>query len=184
MAGKWFGLITVFIIVMVGLTASAAFLNWLTTTFFGSGRPAQQQQQVSETELRQQRGEELRKRKELQQEKHKEQVEKNRHEREVAAKIAKDSAPAPLSEAQYSTKTGQVVWPKSLQSRVFEKPRSKLDQLLKERAESPDRQHSSSIQSSIDQMQTILKENIQELPAADYIAARKFLESLGHMLRQ
>lgn len=117
--------------------------------------------------------------------KHQQRVEaQNAKEGEIRDKyLAKhvSGAPARLSASQLDYSTGHVAWPEALLSDSFEPNRKRIEQLFQLRAQTSQGSHSSKeIRSEADQMMMTLKGQINELPANEYISARKFLDSLSY----
>ncbi len=97
--------------------------------------------------------------------------------------IAKAKAPARTSSSQLDPLTGQLAWPMALQESRYEPFRSQLEPMFSKRAY----QHGNigpdgyrEIQATVDACLAELKQNIRDYRPNDYLAAKKFLESLGH----
>jgi hypothetical protein len=104
--------------------------------------------------------------------------------RERRQATAGDKPPELLSDAQYDRTTGTVHWPELLATEPFADQRAKLEETLKVRARTGG--HASINQQIIDQtqdMQTLLKSRIRDVPPASYMDARKFLDQLTREAR-
>ncbi len=91
-----------------------------------------------------------------------------------------------LSSSQLDPITGYLAWPRLLTTPPFADLRRDLDRLYAERAGSKGAigyDKYGQILERVDQMQELLRSMIKQVPPADYIDARRFLESLGHEAR-
>jgi len=90
--------------------------------------------------------------------------------------------PQRLQSQQLDTVTGGIAWPPVLQQDVFSNDRSTLDQAFADRAASGTLsfQNSVAVSQATEAMLETMKEHIKDVPPADYVAARKFLESLAY----
>jgi len=91
------------------------------------------------------------------------------------------NTPARLTVSQIDPSTGRISWPSALQKAQFSASRKELDELFVLRA------HTNSVVGLTDKiyaesrsMQASLKSKIKNIPATDYISARKFLDGLGN----
>lgn len=89
-------------------------------------------------------------------------------------------APARLSASQFDDVTGQVAWPSALQADSFGAARHRVEQLLEQRARAGGPETSRELRHEISGMLVSLKDQISDFPPADYISARKFLDSLTY----
>lgn len=93
----------------------------------------------------------------------------------------KSGAPPRLSPSQLDPTTGKLYWPEALLADEFTRNRKKLEELFLLRT------HTSSttdlareVHTTARSMQSRLKSNIRKMQPHEYIAARKFLESLAY----
>ncbi len=114
------------------------------------------------------------------------QYERDKSSPEDLARRAQMLAPRRLSASQLDPITGNVAWPRLLASPPFADLRRDLDALYAERASTKGAIGSEKyflILDRVDQMQELLRTMIKQVPPADYMDARRFLESLGHEAR-
>ncbi|MSR56467.1 MAG: hypothetical protein EXS05_02200 [Planctomycetaceae bacterium] len=172
-------LITILVFVLLGLMATVFAFNWLWAKAFGpGGGPGQHQAQKTREET----AEDRKKLKEEHRAKVKENIEKNKHSTETLTKAAQSAVPQPLSASEFDPNTGKVAWPEVLLTDDYKKTRQRLERLLKQRAASPD-DSTAQAHAAAEELLDLLKEHIKDLPSNDYIATRKFLESLAHSLK-
>jgi hypothetical protein len=87
--------------------------------------------------------------------------------------------PRPTS-SQLDSSTGTIHWPEALSSSAFESQRKTLDELFALRAHTstvPDL--SVRIDKAVREMKDALRGKIRDMPSQEYIAARRFLDSLS-----
>lgn len=103
---------------------------------------------------------------------------------EAIAFAARSSVPAPLSHDAYDPSSGRLQWPKILQRQEFDAPRERLNQLYEVHAATDGVETDiASIRQAADEMIAILRSEIFDLPVDEYIAARKFLDSVAYSVR-
>ena len=91
-----------------------------------------------------------------------------------------------LSPEQFHRQTGEILWPQALRVEAFEVARHELEQLAADHAASRNnvvKSGNREVRSLIEQTKSELREQIHDIPAAEYIAARKFLDGLAKELR-
>lgn len=94
--------------------------------------------------------------------------------------------PARLSEAELGFVSDEVRWPAVLRDETFDAHRDSIETALAARTTENSGVGSDShraINATVEQMQETLKSKIRELPPTEYVAASKFLESLGYEAR-
>lgn len=101
------------------------------------------------------------------------------------ARIAQVNRPRRLTPSELDTISGQVAWPVILQAVEFAPLREEVGRIFAERANhgvlgldqylNGDR--------TLAQMVGVLRKHIEDVPPADYMVARRFLESLAYELR-
>jgi hypothetical protein len=114
------------------------------------------------------------------------QYERDKRSAEDLARYAQMAAPKRLSSSQLDPITGYLAWPRLLMTPAFNDLRRELDALYAERANTKGAIGNEKyflILDRVDQMQQLLRGLIKRVPAADYIDASRFLESLGHEAR-
>jgi hypothetical protein len=110
--------------------------------------------------------------------------ERERYSPETLTAAARAGVPRPLATDEFDPTTGKVQWPVTLQGPDFDALRETLDLLLKERASAPDDpEHSQKALAAAEELLQLLIANIRALPTNDYIAARRFMDSLIFALR-
>jgi hypothetical protein len=98
-----------------------------------------------------------------------------------AAALAKADAPKPLGISQWDPVTGQIAWPKALRDELFATERAQIEEAAAAIADGPSAHDYSTIllvRASAGNMLEKLRANIEILPPTDFIAAKKFLDSL------
>jgi len=120
--------------------------------------------------------------KEQNQAKQAEKHERRRHSPEALAALSRSSAGRSLSHEAFDPITGQLQWPEALMAPEYTEPRQQIEQLLQLHA-TAGAANSLEIQQAVQSLNQMLKSNIQNLPANDYMAARKFLDSLSFTVR-
>lgn len=108
--------------------------------------------------------------------------ERDRHSPEVLAIANRAPVVKPLSSDALDPTTGRLQWPDVLKAPEYAGPRTKIEQLFEIRA-SGGGSNSQAIAGATQELTDILKSNIQKLPTGDYIAARRFLDSLMQSAR-
>ena len=101
---------------------------------------------------------------------------------EQIQRMAAVGAPERLSASQLDPVNGKIDWPRALESDTYAQYRAELEPLFQKYADSsgsigPERY--GDILKSTDQMKAVLKDNINSTPPGDYVAAKRFLESLA-----
>jgi hypothetical protein len=100
---------------------------------------------------------------------------------ESLAAAAKAAAPKPLSPDALDPINGTIEWPDVLRDSQYAKPRDELDRLFELRAKtSGGADTTAKIRVACHEMQDILKSNITKVSANEFMAARKFVESLEY----
>jgi hypothetical protein len=99
----------------------------------------------------------------------------------AATAAAPSRAPAPDA---LDPVTGRINWPETLLSDDFEKPRKEIDQLFELRARTTQGAGNAlRIHELTQEMSQILRSQVARTPANDYMAARKFIDSLEYSAR-
>jgi hypothetical protein len=103
---------------------------------------------------------------------------------EDAFRLARQAAPRPLTSAQLDRLTGRIEWPLILRDPQYAALTEPLNQLFVERAAGsapPDVYLK--VQKAADALQAALKKNINDYKSGDFIAAKKFIDSLAYEAR-
>lgn len=99
---------------------------------------------------------------------------------EDLSRLAADDRPDALADDALDEATGTVSWPSLLKSEAFAPHRAQMDAALAECAQgTADADTVAGAVQAADAMLAELKSRVRELPAQDYMAARRFLESLS-----
>lgn len=124
---------------------------------------------------------------------HEEYVKENRRKPlspEKLAELAKKAAPARLLPAQWNESAKTLVWPMLLKREEFVDARNALNRLFAERFANPE--FSGAGSKNCEEVAVIVEEAMEDLrqilgaertPAAAYVPAKKFLETLKHEAR-
>jgi hypothetical protein len=100
---------------------------------------------------------------------------------EQYVRLARDAAPEPLTATQLDQLTGMITWPAPLRKPEYETLRRHIDRLFQERATGY--AVYGEIPAACEQFAEKLRADIMQFPAGDYVAAKKFLESLAWSAR-
>jgi hypothetical protein len=106
---------------------------------------------------------------------------------EQYAALAKQAAPSRLSQAEYDSTLGRLNWPAALVSEEFAADRDALDRIFRTRSPGdvgPSTEFYAQVRNITNSMQQKLRDNIQELDAAQYVAAKKFLLGVSYEASQ
>jgi hypothetical protein len=101
-------------------------------------------------------------------------------------RMAAAAKPAPLSPTDVDRMNGNIAWPNVLQDRDFGVFRVKLERAFASRATQgqTDGLTTAMAQQAARGMLDELRSQVRELPAQDYMMARRFVESLAHEIGQ
>jgi hypothetical protein len=123
--------------------------------------------------------------------------ERNRQERALARgprptleqlrRIAASGRPAPLSPSEVNTTSGAITWPTLLRKEEYGAPRAALESVFAHRAATRGQLHPDAAEyakEAADAMLAQLKDRVREVPGQDYIAARRFIESLAYAVQR
>ncbi len=97
-------------------------------------------------------------------------------------RYAQAGRPKPLSSSELNAVTGEIHWPMLLTAKNFDAQRADLQKMFTARAYHGvlGAEDFSKTSRLIDQMIAMLKDGIDDVPAQQYITAKKFLESLAY----
>jgi hypothetical protein len=103
-----------------------------------------------------------------------------RHSAEQLARIARETAPKPLSPGDMNDVTGKLVWPDILQTDAFASDRKKLEHLFGSYSQLGNLNYADQVETRkiITDMAKQLKTNIRSMPASHYTECKNFLKSL------
>jgi hypothetical protein len=106
---------------------------------------------------------------------------RNRHTPEALAQAAASELPRKLSSRELDPVTGRIAWPEVLMDEQFSDLRNDIEDLFDARARTK-RALTTSVKIRDDArlMMDRLRENIEYMPANDFIAARKFILALDY----
>jgi hypothetical protein len=101
---------------------------------------------------------------------------------EELARMAQQGVPKPLGSKQMDSITGHLNWPSALQQASFDSQREQLDQLFAARAKYGGLSYAdqTAVRQTVDAMFSELKSQIRDIPPADYLASRNFLNSVTY----
>ena len=100
---------------------------------------------------------------------------------EQYVRLAREQAPEPLTATQLDPLTGAMSWPAPLRVPPYEPFRRRIERLFQDRATGYIVY--GDIQKAIQEFAAQLKADLEKFPANDYVAAKKFLESLAWAAR-
>jgi hypothetical protein len=100
---------------------------------------------------------------------------------EQYVRLAREQAPESLSPTQLDPLTGTVNWPAPLRQPAYEVLRKRLERLFQDRATGY--VVYGEIQQVCDEFLAALMADLEKFPPNDYVAAKKFLESLAYAAR-
>jgi hypothetical protein len=100
---------------------------------------------------------------------------------EQYVRLARVEAPPQLTATQLDQLTGAINWPAPLRRPEYEAFRQRIDRLFEDRAMGYAMY--GEIPAACEELAARLQADIQQYPAADYIAAKRFLESLAWTAR-
>jgi len=109
------------------------------------------------------------------------QREQSKHSPESLSAAAKSDVPPTLGPDALDPVTGRITWPDILRGPDYAVQRTRLDELFELRAKTGsgamnvDRFHAATME-----MTAKLRSHIEDIPAKNYIAARKFIDSLDY----
>ncbi len=108
-------------------------------------------------------------------------LEQNRHSPEVLAKVAASDIPRALSSDELDAVTGRISWPPALMDDQYAALRADLEHLFQVRTWTTQTNATGAqIRADTRQLLELLRGNMDIIPASDYIAARKFIDSLDY----
>ncbi len=108
-------------------------------------------------------------------------AQRNRRTPEAISQAAASELPRKLGSRELDPVTGRIAWPEALMDEQYATLRSDLENLFDARARTK-RTPATSVKIRDDArlMLELLRENIQRMPANDFIAARKFILALDY----
>lgn len=109
---------------------------------------------------------------------------RNKHSTETLTLAAASGLPRELGPDVLDPLTGAITWPETLLAKEYDAQRKEIEQLFELRAKTTHGAGTSEkIRAATKQMSEKLRANIQNIPANEYIAARKLLDSLDYATR-
>jgi hypothetical protein len=100
---------------------------------------------------------------------------------EQYVRLAREQAPEPLTATQLDQLTGMISWPAPLRKPEYEAFRKRIDRLFQDRATGYSVY--GELPSACEEFAAQLNADIMKFPPGDYVAAKKFLESLAWTAR-
>jgi hypothetical protein len=101
---------------------------------------------------------------------------------EDLVRYAQAGKPKRLSPSELDFISGKISWPKALQQSSYDAQRKQLEELFHNRATygGTSFEQQGEIRKTTNDMLASLKEQIQAMPSSDYLASKRFLESLAY----
>jgi len=106
------------------------------------------------------------------------QVARNREIAETSARIAVESRPRVLGTDEFDAANGRITWPTVLLTEDYQASRTAIEQALAALASQRGPETEAAIREAVAGMVAILRTHIEDLPADEYLTARKFLDSV------
>lgn len=105
-----------------------------------------------------------------------------RANQEQAMRLSRQAAPERLREYEFDPATGQMAWPSLLQMPQFGPYRERIDRLMAKRASQGQLsgEEAVALDEAINGVRYLLRDEIVEYPPDLYVAARRFVNSLGY----
>ncbi|MFZ5831069.1 MAG: hypothetical protein ACOY3P_13340 [Planctomycetota bacterium] len=105
---------------------------------------------------------------------------------EELVRFAQAGRPRPLSPSEVDFVSGKISWPRALNTDTFAQERTELESLFEKRAAAGgvSLAEVNAIRSLTSEMLSQLRDQITMMPSSDYLAARRFLESLAFAATQ
>jgi hypothetical protein len=100
---------------------------------------------------------------------------------EQYVRLARAEAPDPLSPTQLDPLTGTINWPAPLRQPAYEAFRKRIERLFQDRATGY--VVYGEIQQAVQEFEALLRADLEKFPPNDYVAAKKFLDSLAYAAR-
>lgn len=121
------------------------------------------------------------------------QIARDRGSPQAVAKAALDSVPRWLGPDELDRSSGKIAWPGAFELAEFAKLRTNIENAFLARSTSSstktqenDKETDTAliVHDNIREMVNLLRTHIEELPADEYMTARKFLDSLDYAVRK
>jgi len=105
-----------------------------------------------------------------------------RHSMEDLVRYAQAGKPSPMSPSELDSVTGGISWPPLLKIGRYDQPRGELEALFAKRATYGGLgfEDQTKLRKATSTMLASLREQIRDVPASDYMASKKFLQSLAY----
>lgn len=104
---------------------------------------------------------------------------RSRHSPKTLARAAASGVPRTLNPAEFDPGTGKIEWPSALRGSDYGPVRTELARLFESRARTGQAQ-TVEVHERTRKMASLLRRHVKDIPANDYIAARKFLDGLDY----
>lgn len=114
-------------------------------------------------------------------------IAKSRLSKEQLVAMSRKAAPKRLGEEHWDPATDGLAWPAALQQSEYDVSRTRLDELFRIRRDATGGltgDEMAEVQQLTDEMTDGLKSMISEVKPTDYVAAKRFLSSVAHEVRQ
>jgi len=106
------------------------------------------------------------------------QIAQNHAIGETATRVAHESVPRVLSSSEFNGENGKIAWPGPLLSDEYSASRAAIEKALTGLLGDHGTENEAAIRDATREMVEILRSHIEELPADEYMQARKFLDSV------
>jgi len=108
------------------------------------------------------------------------QIARERGSPESAAKAALDNLPRSLGADELDQATGKIVWPAPLSNAEYAPMRTAIEEQFRVRSKNDSAESTRIIKQNVQDMVDLLRIQIEDMPAAEFLTARKFLDSLDY----
>ena len=121
------------------------------------------------------------------------QIARDRASPQVLAKTTLDSVPRWLGRDELDPIGGKIAWPGPFETDEFAKYRTRIETALRARSESSSSKEQENekqtdtaqiVHDNVREMVELLRTHIEELPADEYMTARKFLDSVEYVVHK
>jgi len=106
------------------------------------------------------------------------QIAQNHAIGETATRVAHESVPRVLSSSEFNGENGKIAWPSPLLADEYKAPRAAIEKAMTGLLGERGTENEAAIRDATREMVEILRSHIEELPADEYMLARKFLDSV------
>jgi hypothetical protein len=108
------------------------------------------------------------------------QIARERGSPESAAKAALNNLPRSLGSDELDHATGKITWPEPLSNTEYASLRAAIEEQFRVRSTKESTESTNLIKQGIQEMVDLLRSQIEDMPAEEFLTARKFLDSLDY----